>query len=223
MNHKMTSGIVHHVLLAVCCGFFAGSSIVDAAPLDGAQWESLFDGTTLGKWKPTEFGGEGEVTIEDGVLDIAIGSDMSGITWTGDFPRTDFELELDARRDDGFDFFCGLTFPVGEGVCSLIVGGWGGTIVGLSSVDGYDAAENDTTTAGDFESDQWYTIRVRVTSKTIVCFIDDEKVVEQERDGHTFDVRAEMLPSCPVGVATYATEASFRNIRWRTISSPTDE
>ncbi|MEO1992485.1 MAG: DUF1080 domain-containing protein [Pirellulales bacterium] len=223
MNQKNVIGTVHHVLFTMLCGLCIGGLVCDVSRADGAQWHSLFDGTTLGKWKPTEFGGEGAVSIEDGVLHLAIGSDMSGITWTGDFPRTDFELELEARRDDGFDFFCGLTFPVGEGVCSMIVGGWGGTIVGLSSVDGYDASENDTTTAGDFESDQWYTIRVQVTSEKIVCSIDEEKVIEQERDGHTFDVRAEMLLSCPVGVATYATEASFRNIRWRTISPSSDE
>ena len=27
----------------------------------------------------------------------------------------------------------------------LIVGGWGGTVVGLSSIDGMDASENETT------------------------------------------------------------------------------
>jgi hypothetical protein len=28
-------------------------------------WQSLFDGRSLGQWKPTEFGGEGVVTVDD--------------------------------------------------------------------------------------------------------------------------------------------------------------
>ena len=179
------------------------------------DWRPLFDDKDLGQWKPTPFGGEGEVLVEWGLLRIAVGSDMSGITWGGEFPRTSFEVSLEARRDDGFDFFCGLTFPVGEGACSLIVGGWGGTVVGLSSIDGLDASENATTTAGDFESKRWYAIRVQVTPLRIVCFIDDKPVVDQTIEGHTFDVRSEMLPARPLGIATYATAASLRNLRWR--------
>lgn len=175
----------------------------------------LFNGKDLGQWKPTPFGGEGEVRVDGELLRIAVGSDMSGITWTGEFPRTNFEVSLEARRDEGFDFFCGLTFPVGDGACSLIVGGWGGTVVGLSSIDGLDASQNATTTAGDFESNRWYTIRVQVTPRRIACFIDDKPVVDQAVEGHTFDVRSEMLPARPLGIATYATAASLRNLRWR--------
>jgi hypothetical protein len=181
------------------------------------EWKSLFDGRDLGRWKPTPFGGEGEVLVEAGVIRIAVGSDMSGITWQGEFPRTNFEVSLEARRDEGFDFFCGLTFPVGEGVCSLIVGGWGGTVVGLSSIDGLDASQNATTTAGDFVSDQWYTIRAQVTPERITCFIDDKEVIHQDVAGHAFDVRSEMLACRPLGIATYATAASLRGLRWRAL------
>lgn len=181
------------------------------------EWQSLFDGRDLGRWKPTPFGGEGEVRVEAGTIRIAVGSDMSGITWQGEFPRTNFEVSLEARRDEGFDFFCGLTFPVGEGSCSLIVGGWGGTVVGLSSIDGLDASQNATTTAGEFVSDRWYTIRSRVTPTRITCFIDDAKVVDQDVADHAFDVRSEMLACRPLGIATYATAASLRTLRWRTL------
>ena len=61
------------------------------------------------------------------------------------FPKVDYEVNLDAKRVAGNDFFCGITFPVGKRFCSLIVGGWGGATVGLSSIDGKDAAENETT------------------------------------------------------------------------------
>jgi hypothetical protein len=217
--------VVHHVAarmrhsslfrLVAAIGVFVFAGLTSAAE---PEWQALFNGQDLGRWKSTPFGGEGEVRVEEGVIRVAMGSDMSGITWHGDFPKTDFEVSLEARRDEGFDFFCGLTFPVGEGVCSLIVGGWGGTIVGLSSIDGLDASQNATTTSGEFETDRWYTIRARVTPERITCFIDQEQVIDQTVVGHTFDVRSEMLPSRPLGIATYATSASLRNVRWRNVA-----
>jgi len=182
-------------------------------------WRPLFDGKALGQWKPTGFGGEGEVVVEDGAIKIGMGADLSGITWTGDVPRQDYEISLDAQRADGSDFFCGLTFPVGEDPCSFIVGGWGGGVVGLSSIDGEDAAHNATTLFKEFKTGRWYAIRVRVTPERIVCFIDDEKVVDQPLAGRRLSIRDEVLPSKPLGIATYATTALVKNIRWRPIES----
>lgn len=180
-----------------------------------ADWQPLFDGKELGRWKPTPFGGEGEVTAADGVLRIAMGADLSGVTWKGEFPRQNFELALEARRVEGSDFFCGLTFPVGESHCSLIVGGWGGGVVGLSSIDGEDAANNATTKVVSFAEDRWYDIRVRVTPDRIVCLLDDERIIDQPLEGHELSVREEVVPSQPLGIATYATTAELRKIRWR--------
>jgi hypothetical protein len=47
-----------------------------------------------------------------------------------------YEIKLEAKKVTGNDFFCGMTFPVGDSFCSFIVGGWGGPVVGLSSIDG---------------------------------------------------------------------------------------
>ncbi len=180
-----------------------------------ADWRPLFDGKELGQWKPTPFGGEGEVTAAEGVLRIAMGADLSGVTWKGEFPKQNFELALEARRVEGSDFFCGLTFPVGESHCSLIVGGWGGGVVGLSSIDGEDAANNATTKVVSFTEDRWYDIRVRVTPDRIVCLLDGEQIIDQPLDGHEISVREEVVPSQPLGIATYATTAELRKIRWR--------
>ncbi|MCP4453480.1 MAG: DUF1080 domain-containing protein, partial [Planctomycetes bacterium] len=123
----------------------------------------LFDGKTLGLWKETGFFGQGAVSIQDETIILGRGQDMTGITWTGPLIRQNYEINLQAKRVEGSDFFCGLTFPVGEEYCSLICGGWGGSLVGISNVDFYDAANNSTSTSYDFETDQWYDIRVRVT------------------------------------------------------------
>ena len=179
------------------------------------DWQPLFDGKELGQWKPTPFGGEGEVTAAAGALRIAMGADLSGVTWKGEFPRQNFELALEARRVEGSDFFCGLTFPVGESHCSLIVGGWGGGVVGLSSIDGEDAANNATTKVMSFTEGRWYDIRVRVTPERIVCLLDDERIIDQPLAGHRLSVREEVVPSQPLGLATYATTAELRKIRWR--------
>lgn len=204
------SSLAATAILVLC----AAIGVADEA----AHWASLFDGKGLGEWKSTPFGGEGEITAGDGVLRIGMGVDLSGVTWQGKFPRKDFEIELEARRVDGTDFFCGLTFPVGEDHCSLILGGWGGGVVGLSSIDGQDAANNGTTQVMAFENNRWYAVRVRVTSKRITCFLDGKQIIDQPLQDHIISVRDEVIPSQPLGLATYSTTAEIRTIRWRSLA-----
>ena len=70
---------------------------------------------------------------------MQFGSELTGITWTGPPLRMNYELELEARRIDGIDFFCGLTFTVGDVTLQLHRRRLGGGVVGLSSLDGKDA------------------------------------------------------------------------------------
>jgi hypothetical protein len=176
---------------------------------------ALFDGKTLAGWKKTEFGGEGDVTVKDGQLRLDFGASMTGITYAGKrkLPTTNYELTLQAMRVDGSDFFCGLTFPVGKSHCSFVCGGWGGGVVGLSSIDYYDASENETTTYRDFKSKQWYQIRVRVTDEAIQCWIGGEQVVDQKLEGHKVDTRIEMDLCKPLGVATWETSAALKDFK----------
>ena len=180
-------------------------------------WQSLFDGRSLGQWKPTEFGGEGAVTVDDGRIVLAMGGNLTGVTWTGEVPTGDYEIELQAMRLAGSDFFCGLTFPVHTVHCSLIVGGWGGALVGLSSLNFHDAADNSTTTSRHFDNARWYTIRVRVTGPRIQAWIDDEPVVDVDTTGKRVSVRAEVFESRPLGIAAWQTKAALRNVRLRTV------
>lgn len=196
--------------LALACG----AGFADEQP----RWTALLEGNDLGDWKSTPFGGEGEVSAKDGVLRIEMGVDLSGVTWQGKFPRTGYEIELEARRVDGTDFFCGLTFPVGDEHCSLILGGWGGGVVGLSCIDGQDAANNETTQVMAFDANRWYAVRVRVTPETIACFLDGEQIVDQPLADHVISVRQEVIPSQPLGLATYSTTAEIRGMRWRPVA-----
>lgn len=193
----------------------AAAATAPPAATDSASWESLFDGETLQGWESTNFGGEGNVDVEDGAIVLQMGTSLTGITRTGSVPTGDYELELEAQRVEGRDFFCGLTFPAKDSHCSLIVGGWGGGLVGISSIDGYDASENNTTTFQKFESHRWYKIRVQVTSKTLTAWIDDNKVIDRSIEKNRLTVRGEVEASRPLGIASYETRAAIRNIRWR--------
>ena len=174
-------------------------------------------------WNKCEFGGDGEIELGQPVIKLGMGSPMTGIRWAESdktkIPRENFELELEARRTEGLDFFCGLTFPVGNNHVSLILGGWGGGVVGISSIDGYDASENDTTMYQEFKMNQWYKVRVRVTAHSIQCWIDDAPVVDQPRQGHEFDIRFEMDESLPLGIANFQCKSELRNIRMRALTA----
>jgi len=197
-------------------GACARSQGVVTAPEPAADVvHSLFDGRTLGQWKISNFAGGGEVYVDEGQIIIEQGYDLSGITWQGDVVRMNYEISLEVRRIAGQDFFCGLTFAVNDAPCSLIVGGWGGSLVGLSSLDGFDAANNTTTTFARFENDRWYAIRLRVTPKRIQAWIDDERVIDLDATLYQYGIRREVEPSVPLGIATYQTMAAVRKIEVR--------
>jgi hypothetical protein len=190
-----------------------------AGAQDAAAGESLFDGRALGKWKSIQFGGEGDVSVEDGAIIMGAGNDMTGVTWTGKLPRIDYELTLEGKRIDGLDFFCTTTFPVADRPCSLVVGGWSGSVVGLSNIDGYDASDNPTMRLKSFKKNQWYRVRIRVTKAKIEAWIDDEKLVDQEAAGHKFSIRSECDPCRPLGIATWQTKGAVRNIRLHSLTA----
>jgi hypothetical protein len=174
----------------------------------------MFDGRTLTGWTSTDFSDRGTVTVTNGEIQLGLGY-MTGITWTNDLPRMGYEISLDAKRVQGSDFFCGLTFPVGTNYLSLIVGGWGGGVIGLSSVDGMNASENETTSYMNFVNGRWHHIRLRVEPEKIQAWIDEDRVVDLETTGKSFSIRIEMETSKPLGIATWNTAAALKNIQLR--------
>lgn len=183
------------------------------------QWRSLFDGQSLDGWKITNFGGEGEVLAEDGKLILEMGNSLTGVTYRGELPKTNYEVEFDAQRMEGIDFFCGFTFPVADSHCSFIVGGWAGAVVGLSSIDGKDASMNETTRYMKFENNRWYHVSVRVTPERITCTLDGKVVVDQDIRDRKITTRREVDPSKPFGFSAWETKAALKNIRLRELKS----
>ncbi len=189
----------------------ATKTTAQAVPAGAIQ---LFDGKTLNGWRISDFAGKGPVRVEDSKLILEMGT-MTGVTYTNDVPTMNYEISVEAMRVDGSDFFCGLTFPVGNDPCSLIVGGWGGGVVGLSSLDGQDAANNETTQYINFEKGRWYKVRLRVMPNKIQAWIDDDKVIDADTTDRRISIRLEVEESRPLGFASWSTTAALRNIYLR--------
>jgi hypothetical protein len=85
-------------------------------------------------------------------------------------------------------------------------------VVGLSCIDGADASDNQTKILKKFELNQWYAIKVRVTSKNISAWIDNEKVVDFNTAGHLLSIRPEVELSKPFGIASWNTTSALRKI-----------
>lgn len=191
-----------------------------ANPPEKDEWKpvgkplELFDGKTLTGWKIADYAGHGDVTVKDGTIHCDTGEHLSGITSSRgkELPKMSYEISLEAMRVDGGDFFCGLTFEVGKDPCSFIVGGWGGTVTGLSSLNGQDASENETTDGRFFDNERWYRIRTRVLPNRIQCWIDNDRVVNVDTTDKEIGVRIEVEPSRPLGLAAWQTAAAWRKI-----------
>jgi len=191
------------------------ASVAAAQESPASAWTPMFDGVSLKGWKETPFSGRGKVRVVDGVIELGKGV-LTGITWAGAFPKSNFEVRLEAMRAAGYDFFAGITFPVHNSFCSWINGGWGGTVVGLSSLDSMDASENDTSIHRVFETGRWYALRLRFTVDRIQAWIDAEQVIDAYVGTRDVDLRpGEIELSKPFGIASYSTTAKLRKIEYR--------
>jgi hypothetical protein len=178
----------------------------------------LFNGQDLTGWQVpriSDFSWGGKVEVKDGAIHLAEGMPMTGVRWTGPFPTSNYEVSLEGKRTSGVDFFCGMTFPVGASWVTLICGGWGGSVLGLSNIDDLNASENMSGTGMAFEDDRWYKIRARVTDEKITIWIDDEEMIDIARKGRKFSVWEEQAPLKPFGISTYQTGGALRNIKLR--------
>lgn len=181
-----------------------------------ADWQSLFDGKSLEGWREAQFKGHGQIKLENGNLMLSPGGPMTGATWTGQFPKANYELRFEAARLKGNDFFASVTFPVGDSFCTWVTGGWGGDIIGLSSIDGWDASDNETRAYFNFEAGRWYHFRLQVAGDWITAWIDDKQVIHVDLAGRKVGLRfADMMQSAPLGFASYLTEGGVRKIEYR--------
>jgi len=201
------------------------AAILSVASASGApkpgEWQALFDGKSLQGWHETAFVKHGPVKVADGIITLVAGMPMTGITWDGEFPRSNYELRFEAARLRGDDFFASLTFPVKDSFCTWVTGGWGGDVVGLSSIDGWDASDNETRSYFNFEFLRWYAFRLQVTDDRIRAWIDDQPIINVAIAGRTIGLRfGDMKLNAPLGFASYATDGGVRKVEYRVLPNP---
>jgi len=181
---------------------------------DQGERELYWEGDRLSDWTVSEFGSQREVRQLEGGFEIQAGYPLSGVQTTAkDWPKVDYEIEWEFQRVEGNDFPCCLTFPVADSHCSVVIGGWGGTLVGLSCIEGQDAAHNDTAKHVVFENGKWYRARLQVKGDHIRCWIDDREVISRDIKGQKLSVRNEVQLSRPLGICSFETTAQIRSFR----------
>lgn len=186
------------------------------APERRGEWR-LLTPEFAAAWQAAGIQDEGSVKIHDGEIVLKPGQPMTGArfeAWeTAQLPRNRYAIEYEAMRVEGNDFFATVTFPVDDSHVSLVVGGWGGTLVGLSSIDDMDASENNTTGNAYFENLHWHRVRIEVRDEEIKTWINGRLFVNVSTKGHKLDLRPGDIERCkPFGFATYATHARIRDV-----------
>jgi hypothetical protein len=213
--------------LAFTAGFTFQSVGADETPdADSSQvkWISLLNQDSLCGWKTADYAGHGPVSMEEGAMILGMGNCMTGATYTNDFPfKINYEIQLKAKRVSGSDFFCALTFPVNEDPCSLIIGGWGGGLVGISNLDGQDASQNETTSFRKFDNNRWYTIRMRVEDNRMQAWIDEDQVVDVVTTNRKISIRPEVDLSRPLGLGSWCTTAAIKDIKIRQLTPKSED
>lgn len=182
------------------------------------EYQSLFNGKNLEGWETNQFAGGGEVRVENGKIEIGTGLALTGIKRKEAPFKINYEILVKAKKIEGDDFFCGITFPVKESHCTFIAGGWGGSLVGISSIDGMDASENEATQYMKFEKNKWYEIRIRVTESKIEAWINGEKLINANIKGRRISMRpGEIEDAAPFGISTYQTTSEIEAIKVRPV------
>ena len=201
------------------CSCDSDSRFTDVSPSDETRKQTLPSSNWMdsSNWEVVSeymFEDHGKVLFEHDQIILRGGDPATGIRYLGETARDFYQVTFEAKRVTGNDFFCGMTFPVGQQYCTLILGGWSGTIVGLSNVDDEPAVENITANTFDFKNDRWYTIRLEVAD-SLGVWIDDRKVVELKRGTHRFSLWWEQEEMVPFGIATWGnTTGAVRNLRF---------
>jgi len=192
---------------------FAALSLSTA--LASADTVALFNGKDLTGWKVAPFRDGGAVNVlSNGIVECGVGIPLSGIAYTNAPPTMNYELSLEAMRAEGSDFFVALTIPIETNFCTVVIGGWGGCLCGISSVDYTDASENQWAEGVRFENNRWYTLRVRVTPGVLQVFLDKDLYTArvQFESSSRFSLRpGDIDKTKPLGLATFRTRGLWRN------------
>jgi hypothetical protein len=199
-------------LLSLCLAGCSQEGNQDAP----TRW-ALFEAPLMEHWQDAKITRGGEVKREADGFTLKEGGPMTGNvfpTWEQDaLPLMNYRITYEAMRVSGKDFFGTVTFPVGsrDRCVSFVLGGWGGTQVGISSMDGFDASQNPTGSSQPLENGRWYRIRIEVEEQLLRVWMDDRPLVSFNPKGRQLHLRSGDIDHCaPFGFATFGTEGRVR-------------
>jgi len=205
--------------LRFCCQLVVICALTACRPPQPTEWR-LLGSEFAHAWKKSGIPGEGAFTILQGAIRLEPGQPMTGArfdAWQAfKLPVTRYVIEYEAMRMDGNDFFGTVTFPVNDSHLSLVIGGWGGTLVGISSIDDMDANENNTRGNAYFKNNVWHKVRIEVRDEDLRAWIDSKLFVNTSLKGRRLGLRPGDIEKCaPFGFASYETRARIRAVTVR--------
>lgn len=183
------------------------------------SWD-LLDDKNAALWQQAGIPDEGRISVAKGELTMSIGAPMTGCkfpNWTGlGLPGTSYSISYEATRVEGDDIFAMCTFPVSshDAHATFVLGGWGGTVTGISSIDFSDANENSTRGEQRYENGVWYRVRIEVRPEDIRALVNDRPMVNVSIKGRKVGLRTGFIDHClPFGFATWNTMGKVRKVK----------
>ena len=169
----------------------------------------LFDGTTLGMWKPESVGAGDPVRIDQGAIQLSWGSPGTSIIWTGTRVPASYELTLEVMRIEGSGSgYWFLSFPIDSArTCTLTLADQLGWLCGGTD----PAAEGALTRAFAFDGGSWHSVRVRVTQGRIEASLDGEELAVEPADAPATALSEDPYAGS-LEIATWAMTAAVREI-----------
>jgi hypothetical protein len=182
------------------------------------RWEML-EAAMLPQWVAVAIEGAGKPQMGPGEFVLPEGAPMTAVRFGGwesiGLPVVDYAIEYEAMRVAGQDFFGAVTFPIRslKTCATLVNGGWGGGLVGISNIDEQSANENATRGEHRFVNGQWYRFRLEVRSEEIRGWLDGRLIINASLKARTISLRAGDIERCaPFGLATYGTTGKVRGL-----------
>jgi hypothetical protein len=197
-----------------------GSSAPELAPVAAAPPEllapggeiELFDGSTLGMWKPERTSVDDAVRVEQGAIQLSWGSPGTSVAWMGTRVPPSYEMSLEVMRVEGSDSgYWFLTFPIDdERSCTLTLASHLGWLCGASGPVG----DGSFTRAVGLEGGAWHSVRLRVIRGRIEASVDGEELVVEPSAAPATEL-SEDPGAASLEMATWSMTAAVRGIRMK--------